>query len=412
MKFDLLIRGGQVIDPASGRNSMMDVAIKRDRIAAVDHAIPAESAFHVIDASGQIVTPGLVDLHTHVYWGATYWGIHADPVASRTGVTTWLDVGSAGAFTLPGFREFVVKPANARIYALLNISYIGLVGPTYELSNIDYCDTALFAKLLHNNRDIVLGVKARIDKNTTRGTGIEPLKRARQAADECELPLMVHIGQGPPEIADVLSHMKPGDILTHCFTGHSMRIIDDSGKMLDVAKQLWDAGVILDIGHGAGSFSFETAEAMIAAGHLPDVISSDIHQLSINGPMFDLPTCMSKFLALGLSLPDVIRASTSRPAEVMGMGEQLGSLKPGAMADVAMFTIDQGHFPFYDIHMNRRDGTQLIRNTCTIVNGRVLSRLAAEPEAPWITLTQNQQDLIKRGETPAAWSEASASPRG
>jgi dihydroorotase len=404
MKFDLLIKGGEVVDPSSGQNGRLDVAIKRNRIAAVERDIPIEAAARVIDADGQYVTPGLVDLHTHVYHHVTFWGIDPDPVAARSGVTTWLDVGSAGAFNWPGFREFIVKPAEVRIYGLLNISSIGLTAATGELANLDYCDVDLCCKLIELHRDLILGVKVRIDANTVRGSGIEPLRRARAAAERCDLPMMVHIGIGPPAVADVLALMRPGDILTHCFTGNSMRIIDERGRLLDAAKRAWDAGIIMDIGHGAGSFSFETAEALISAGYMPDVISSDIHQLSIHGPLFDMPTCLSKFLALGMSFPDVIRAATARPAEVLGLQHELGTLKVGALADLALFTIQQGHFPFYDVFMNMRAGTQLIRNTLTIANGRPLPRTPDAAPAPWIELSEGQRALIERGHTPDAFS--------
>jgi dihydroorotase len=404
MKFDLLIKGGEVVDSATGYSGQRDIAIKRNRIAAIDHDIPAEAAFQVIDAAGQYVTPGLVDLHTHVYHGVTYWGINADPVAARTGVTTWLDVGSAGAFNLAGFREFIARPASVRIYALLNISAIGLTALTAELANLGYCDVDLCCRLVNRHRDLVLGIKARIDRNTTGTNGLEPLRRARQAADATELPLMVHIGIGPPEIQDVLALMRPGDILTHCFTGQSMRIVDAAGKIHDAARRAWDAGVVMDIGHGAGSFSFETAEALMSAGYRPDVISSDIHQLSIHGPLFDLPTCLSKFLYLGMSFPEVIRAATTRPAEILGLQQELGTLRPGAVADLALFTIARGRFPLYDIHMNMREGKELIHNTLTIVNGRPLARLADDPPAPWIDLTSDQQALIERGHTPSTMS--------
>jgi dihydroorotase len=405
MKFDLLIKGGEVVDPGGGRSGRLDVAIKRNRIAALDHDIPAEAAFRVLDASGQYVTPGLIDLHTHVYHRVTFWGIDPDPVAARSGVTTWLDVGSAGAFNWPGFREYIVKSASARIYALLNISAIGLTAMTGELANLDYCDVDLCCRIVDLNRDMILGIKARIDRHTTGLSGLEPLRRAREAADRCELPLMVHIGIGPPAVAEVLAMMRPGDILTHCFTGQTMRVIDERGALLDAAKRAWDAGVIMDIGHGAGSFSFETAEALMGAGYQPDVISSDIHQLSIHGPLFDLPTCLSKFLYLGMSFPDVIRAATARPAEVLSLGPQLGALKPGALADLALFRVHQGRFPLYDIHMNMREGTQLIRNTLTIVNGRPLAPSPDDPPAPWIELTEAQRALIERGHTPAAFTK-------
>lgn len=406
MRFDLLIKGGEVVDPGGGHRGRLDVAIKRNRIAAVEENIPADAAFRVVDASGHFVTPGLVDLHTHVYHGCGYYGIRADPIAARSGVTTWLDVGSSGAFNFPGFREFVIKTSSARIYALLNISSIGLTAQTWELSNLGYCDVDLCCQLVDLNRDILLGVKARIDQSTTSGQGLAPLERAREAADRCELPLMTHIGMGPPEVENVLELMRPGDILTHCFTGHSMRVVDESGNLRDTAKRAWDAGIVLDIGHGAGSFSFETAEALMAQGYKPDVISSDIHQLSVNGPMFDMPTCLSKFMALGMSFPEVIRAATERPAAVLGLEKEVGTLRPGALADVALFQIVEGDFTFYDVFMNPRPGRHLLRNTLTILNGREMSQQSDDPLMPWIDLSAAQQRLLADGHTPAAMAAA------
>lgn len=402
MHFDLLIKGGEVVDPGGGYRGQLDVAIKRNRIAAVEANIPQESAFRVVDATGQVITPGLVDLHTHVYHSATCWGIRADPVAARSGVTTWLDVGSAGAYNFPGFREFIVKPALARIYALLNISSIGLTASTWELSNLNYMDVDLCCKLIDINRDLILGVKVRIDLNTTSGTGVEGLRRGLLAAEQCELPMMVHIGKGPPELSEVLEFLRPGDILTHCFTGQSMRQIDENGKLLDVAKRAWDMGVVMDIGHGAGSFSFETAAAMIDGGYAPHVISSDIHQFSVHGPLFDLPTCLSKFLALGMSLESTIAAATVRPAEVMGMQQEIGTLRPGSLADVALWEIAEGDFTLYDIHMQPRHGKQLLTNTLTIINGREAPRASDDAPMPWIELSESQRTLIERGHTPTA----------
>jgi dihydroorotase len=402
MRFDLLIKNGTVIDPANSRNGRFDVAIKRDRIAAVEQDLPADAAVETIDAAGQYVTPGLVDLHTHIYHGATFWGIEPDPVAARSGVTTWLDVGSAGAYNLTGLRDWIVRPAHARIYALLNISSIGLTAPTYELANLNYCDVDTCCKLVNLNRDFVLGIKARIDANTVGQHGLEPLRRARAAADRLELPLMAHIGIGPPTVRDVLALLKPGDILTHCFTGHTMKVVDDGGKPMPELREARDRGVVLDIGHGAGSFSFSTAEAMLAFGQQPDVISTDIHQLSVHGPLFDMPTCLSKFLALGMTLEQVIAAATIKPALAMGLGRELGTLSPGAAADVAVFALDQGNFTFYDVSMNPRRGTQLLRNTLTIARGRRMHRAPDGPSAPWIELSDDQRALIARGHTPGA----------
>ncbi|MCA9880550.1 MAG: amidohydrolase/deacetylase family metallohydrolase, partial [Thermomicrobiales bacterium] len=220
--YDTLIIGGQVVDPAAGLVGQFDVAISDGRIAAVEAGLDPGAAREVIDASEGIVTPGLVDLHTHIYWGATFWGIEADPVAARTGVTTWLDVGSAGSYSWPGFRRYIAEPSKVRVYGLLNLSSIGLIAPTWEFANLDYCDVDLAETIVNDNRDLILGIKARIDSNTTRGVGIRPLELARELADRVGLPLMVHIGAGPPALAEVSHLLRPSDILTHCFTGQSM----------------------------------------------------------------------------------------------------------------------------------------------------------------------------------------------
>jgi len=416
MRFDLLIKGGEVVDPGGGREGRLDVAISRDRIAAVDAGIPDDSAFRVVDAGGQYVTPGLVDLHTHVFPRVTYWGVDPDPVGASSGVTTWNDAGSAGALTLPGLREYIVDRARVRVTAFLNISNIGLVGENHECANMAYLDVDLFRRLADRNRDLVLGVKVRMGTPTVGDNGLEPLRLARRAAEECELPLMVHVAFGPPEIDDVLALMRPGDILTHCFTGLSMKIVDDEGRLHDSAKRAWDSGVIMDIGHGTGSFSYETAEALMGAGRRPDVISTDLHQLSLKGPAFDLPTCMSKFLHLGMSLRDVVGACTARPAEVLGIEREAGSLRPGSLADVALFRLLPGRFPLYDIFGAMREADRLLVNTLTIVGGRTLEPLPEQRPAPWAEhpiWPELQKDFADRlqtmrdlGHTPAAMRAA------
>ena len=196
--YDTIITGGHVIDPASGLSAVADVAIKNGKIAKVAPGLSAGDATNIINAAGQYVTPGLIDLHTHVYWGATYWGIEPDPVAARSGVTTWLDVGSAGGYTLPGFRRCIVEPANRRYSPSSIISSIGLIAPTWELSNLDYCDVDLAEMIVNENRDLIMGSRPASTRSTTRGTGIEPLRRARELADQVDLPLMIHIGAQPP----------------------------------------------------------------------------------------------------------------------------------------------------------------------------------------------------------------------
>ena len=358
-KYDTLIAGGEVVDPGAGLQGSLDVAIWDGRIVDVAPNLDQTIARQVIDASGAIVTPGLVDLHTHVYWGATYWGIEADPVAARTGVTTWLDVGSSGSYSWPGFRRFIAEPSRTRIFALLNLSSIGLIAPTWEFTNLDYCDLELAETIVDANRDLILGIKARIDKNTTRGVGIRALELGRELADRVGLPLMTHIGYGPPSIDEVVPLLRPGDILTHCFTGGDMRIVDDAGVPNPAVLDLHERGLILDIGHGAGSFSYQTAEAMLEAG----------------------------------VMPDVIERATSRPAAAMRRPD-LGTLKPGSVADVAIFRLEEGEYVFRDVHMNPRRGNTRLINTLTMIEGEVLPQLPESPLQPWSGIPEWQRGVL------------------
>jgi len=414
VRFDLVIRGGEVFDPDSTRVEAADIAVSHGRIAAVDREIPVSSAFRSIDASGLLVTPGWIDLHSHVYRGVTYWGVDAGRLGALTGVTTFVDAGSAGALTFGGFREFIVDPSPVRIYAFLNIAYIGLVAPDYELANLAYCDRDIFGRIASENRDIIVGTKVRMTTPTIGDNGLEPLRIAIGAASENDLPVMVHIGPAPPTGADLLPLMRPGDVLTHCFTGHSARIVGEDGRILEVARRAWDAGVVMDIGHGSGSFSFATAEGLAHDGLWPDVISTDVHQESINGPMFDLPTCVSKFLALGMPLERALYSVTKRPAEVIGRQGELGTLRKGAPADLAVFRRQSGEFRFYDITGSLRVGSEYLENVMTLVNGRSLPRLPLREPAPWMergriwpaasaALREKQFALADGGGDPRRW---------
>ncbi len=388
--FDTIIKGGRVIDPSTGIDGVNDVGIRDGKIAEVAPALSTSGARAVFDAAGQIVTPGLVDLHTHIYWGVTYWGIEADPVAARTGVTTWLDVGSSGSFSFPGFRRYIRDASRVRVYALLNLSSIGLIAQTGEFANLAYCDVDLARQMVEMNRDIILGIKARIDRNTTQSNGIRPLELARELADAVDLPLMVHIGSGPPSLDEILSLLRPGDILTHCFTGNDHRILGTDHLVRSDVKELHDRGLILDIGHGTGSFNYDVADAMLDQGIEPDVISSDIHQMAVQGPMFDLPTTLSKFLNLGMALPKVIECATTRPAAAMRKSD-LGTLKVGSQADVAVFRLEAGEFTFHDSQMNARTGQSRLINTMTMVDGMPLPRVPERAPIFWATLPEHQR---------------------
>jgi dihydroorotase len=274
--------------------------------------------------------------------------------------------------------------------------------------------------VVNEHRDIVQGVKVRMGVKTVGPNGVEPLRRGIEAAERCELPVMVHIAVPPPEIGDFIGLLRPGDIITHCFTGHPMRLFDDAGRLLDVARQAIDKGVILDIGHGAGSFTFKSAEAALAAGIRPHAISTDMHQMSVAGPMFDLPTCLSKFLCLGVPLPEVIAMATAAPARILRMADR-GTLRVGALADIGIFRLHSGEFPLYDNTGAVRQSRQLLRNAVTIVGGRVLERQAPLRRAVWTErwdrgglnarVRDFQNELVRRGHVPDLMCGCETPPR-
>lgn len=411
MRFDLLIRGGDLIDPGAARVGRFDVAISKGRIAAVDETIPAESAVRVIDAAGLLVTPGLIDLHTHVFRGVGYFGIDADSVAARSGVTTWVDAGSAGAFNLPGFREYVVDRSRVRILAFANLSYLGLAGLNYdEYCNLAACDVDVLERAVARHSELIVGIKVRMGTGKVGNQGLEPLRIARQASERTGLRLMVHIATAPPAVEEILALLRPGDIVTHAYTGLTERLVDEGGTVKAAALDARASGVSLDIGHGSGSFSFDSAEVFAAAGVWPDTISTDLHQVSLPGPnlldplaqdiiarvsgdgtpAFTLLTVMSKLLHLGMPLEDVIAATTSRPASVLGLESGAGTLAVGSPADVAILRLSSGRYELFDIHGERRTADRLIEHEATILGGRVMEPGPMPEAPPWIRLVDRE----------------------
>jgi dihydroorotase len=374
MPYDLLIKGGEVVDPSQGLRRRLDVAIAGGTIAALDADIPLSAAERVADASGCLVTPGLIDLHIHSYWGATFWGIEMDPVCARTGVTATVDAGSAGYHNFPGFRRWIADPMQTRHWCYLNIACIGMTNEYQELMVLDYADVDLAVKAADANRGLVLGIKVRVGPNIQGDLGLRPMQRARQAADRLGLPIMVHFGEPPPTLEEVVQVMKSGDVLTHCFNGRSNSVVGANGRVREVAKRARDKGIVFDVGHGYGSFKFDVGEAALAEGFLPDVISTDLHSRSITGPVYDLPTTMSKFLNMGMSLEEVIRRTAEAPARVIGQAGKLGTLRVGAEADVAVFELLGGDYEFYDCHEQVRRWPKRLVNTLTVLKGKVMER--------------------------------------
>jgi dihydroorotase len=378
LAFDLLIAGGDVLDPSQHLRGPRDIGIKYGQIAAIAPTLPAERAVQRIDATGKLVTPGLVDLHTHYYPLVSAIGLPADELVPLTATTTGVSAGDAGWHTFGGFRHWVVPQSRTRLFAFVHIASIGLAGGLApgEMLNIDYANAEGCAKVLAENPDLVLGVKVRITDAIVGQNGLEPLRRAIKAAELAgpAFRVMCHIGRAPGALADLLDLLRPGDILTHAYSGAGNNVVQH-GQLLPAALRAQQRGVIIDVGHGGGSFDYTVAEPAMAQGLWPDTLSSDIHAVSINTPGYPtLPWVMSKFLSLGLSLEEVVAKATSEPAKVIGRVPGLGTLQIGAPADVAIFDLVEGPVEFVDTMKHTRTGTRKLVPVLTVRSGRPFGR--------------------------------------
>lgn len=388
MEVDVLIKGGRIVSPGNGIDQVGDVAIHGGRIVAVDRNIEPSSTFEIVDATGLLVTPGLIDIHTHIYCGVTYWGIDHRALVADSGVTTWVDAGSAGAHSLDGFCQYIATPSPVNVYAFLNLSSIGLIARTAELASAAYCDPSLAASVASQNRGRVVGIKARLSGPIVGANVESALMSARAAGDGCGLPLMVHVGDEPPAIDAVLDLLGDGDIVTHYATGKTMCLLRRDGSLRSSVVKARDRGVLFDVGHGSASFSFDVAEGLLANGIAPDTISSDLHRLnaSLENDSFGLAECLSKYLAIGMPLHDVIAAATSRAASAIGLQGEHGVLAAGRRADVAVWELQQGHYEYFDVNGEMRQARVRLRNLLTISAGEVLreDRGSAAPGKQWV----------------------------
>jgi dihydroorotase len=384
-KFDLVIKGGDVLDPSQSLRGRRDIGIRYGMIEAVEPDIPAARALRTIDAAGKLVTPGLVDLHCHVYPYGSAIGIPADELIAHQCTTTCVSAGDAGANNFAGFRRFVVAQTRTRLYAFVHIANVGLTPfPLPELYNIDYAQVDACAKTVAENADIAIGVKVRMSENVIARNGAEPLKRAIAA---CEMAgtggrVMAHIG-GVENVAlmvEILILLRPGDILTHAYSGAPNLVgaftnIVQDGRLLPAALAAKRRGVIFDVGHGGGSFDYTVAEAAIAQGCPPDTISSDIHVVSGNTPgMPYLTWVMSKFLGLGFALEQVVAMATINPAKVISRAPKLGTLQVGAPGDVAIMELVEGEVAFVDTRNNTRKGRAYLKPVQTVTAGVAFGR--------------------------------------
>ncbi len=371
-RFDTVVKNGIVIDPSTASQSRADIGVKNGIIEEVTKEISEREASLTVDAKGKMVMPGLVDLHVHVFEGVSHYGINADQYCLKSGATTVLDAGSAGADTFYGFRRYVIDVSETRIFAMLNISSMGMISPVVgELEEIRFADVQKAVSTCEKNRDVIMGIKVRLSKHLVGNNGLLPLKKAKEASEATGRPIMVHVGDTPGPLGEILNEMRKGDVLTHCFTGLPHGILGPRGEVIAEARSAVERGVILDVGHGQGSFAFEIARKAIQQGVEPKTISSDLHTYNINGPVFDLLTTASKFMHLGLPMNHVLEKITSIPAKFLGLQDKVGTVKAGAFADLVLVELERGEFLFEDSYKNKETAKERMRPLMVMKGGKV-----------------------------------------
>jgi dihydroorotase len=389
--FDLLLKGGHVIDPAAGVDGVRDVAVKDGRIAAVLPDILPAGAGTVLDCRGRLVLPGLIDTHAHVYtYVSGRFGMPADLVGVQSGTTALVDQGGPSCMTLPGFREFIAKPAASRVYAFLSAYVVGgLEGHYYpSLYGPEQVDVRATVQAARANRDLVRGIKAHAEIGGFARWGIEVMRKAAEIGRQADLPVYIHFGQlwGLPStgaggvdpdriLPDVVTILRPGDILAHPFTRHPGGFVDGDGRVHPIIREALAMGLKIDVGHGS-HFSFRVARQVLEAGIVPDTLGADMHGYNTKVPApagtpaehpdeenhpfagqarFSLTQAMTSMLALGLPLDQVVRMVTTNAAAMLGLPGELGTLRPGAVADISVLADERGRFRLRD-----NEGTEVL----------------------------------------------------
>ena len=374
---ELLLRGGRVYDPARGiSNQSLDLAVSGGRICEVAKGLDPAGFELVIDVSDRIVAPGMIDLHCHVYHGFNSTGVHPDVAGVGSGVTTVVDGGSAGHANFGGFPAYVVPSSRTRIFCMVHIAANGL-SRMPELRSLGDIDVGETARTVLDNRPLTQGVKIRAIGPTTETAGVEIVRLAKRAADESGSRLMVHIGElyhdGPTLTRDLLPLLGPGDILTHAFTPNPGRILDQGGKVISEVFDARDRGVFIDTAFGRFNFSFDVARSALDQGLIPDTIATDMTLPGRAQMVFSMPEMLTRFLALGLSLDQVIEMATANPARALGMGDVLGSLEPGREADISVLEAVSGNWTVSDVKGQTLRTELAIRPVLTVRAGEVVT---------------------------------------
>ncbi|SHF28696.1 dihydroorotase [Thermoanaerobacter uzonensis DSM 18761] len=374
MKIDLLVKNGYVIDPGNKMKGKFDIAIDKGKILGIyqPNTFSEYSTKNVLDVSDCIVVPGLIDLHVHVFPIKTVLGISADHVGVNQGVTTVVDAGSTGASCINSFIDEVVKKNITRVLLWINVASPGLCEGLSELADLKNIELEKLEEVIKEHSQVIRGIKVRMSSSVVKNNGIKPLEIAKKSAQKVKLPLMVHIGNPPPDLKDILSLLEAGDVVTHAFHGKKGGILDEDGKLILEAENALKRGVLFDVGHGTSSFSFKVMKRAIDLGIAPHTISTDIYLANITGPVYSLVTTMTKFIALGYSLEEVIKATTSMPAKVLRMEQEIGSIKEGNIADISILKWNQSPIKLVDSEGEEIVAEKFLLPLYTIKSGKVL----------------------------------------
>lgn len=383
--YDLLIKSGRVIDPAQNIDDKLDIAISGDKIAKVAKDIPLRESQRVVDAKDRIVTPGLIDMHCHVYDSISKIGVEPDDAGVKQGVTTVVDGGSAGQATFGGFPKYVIPASRTTVFCFLHLSSLGLsIMP--ELRDRGEIDLDAIAATIETNRGLIKGIKLRLVGNLVASTGVEVVKIAKKTAKRFGLPIMVHIGDRNKQVSPTLTKeflplMEPGDILSHVFTAQHGSILRPDGTILPELREAMQKGVVLDVAQGRSNFSFEVARKGMAQDILPTTLSTDLILPSLTDIVYGMTVTMSKFMALGLDLKQVIEMATINPARAISTEDRRGSLKPGMDADVSILELLSGTWKLEDSEQQTLEATKLIAPTMTIKSGQLIpAQPVAQPQ--------------------------------